>query len=108
MNYSSVKSLDWKTPVEKLQGKTPDISMFQFRFWAPVWYYEPTAKFPAPNFLPAQHLDIASEHGDYFIYKFWTLPNNKWETDESWYGTLSLYDNVPTHFQELITQTRHL
>ena len=53
--------------------------MFQFGFWAPVWYYEPTAKFPAPNFLPARHLGIASEHGDYFTYKVWTLPDDKWE-----------------------------
>ena len=37
MNHSSVKSLDWKTPMEKLHGKTPDISMFRFGLWAPVW-----------------------------------------------------------------------
>ena len=65
--------------MEKLHRKTPDISMFRFGFWAPVWYYEPTAKFPAPNFLPARHLGIASKHGDYFTYKVWTLPGNKWE-----------------------------
>ena len=79
MNHSSVKSLDWKTPVEKLQGKTPDISMFRFGFWAPVWYYETTAKFLAPNYLPARHLEIASKDGDYFTYKVWNLPDNKWE-----------------------------
>ena len=39
MNHSSVKSLDWKTPMEKLHEKTPYISMFRFGFWAPVWYY---------------------------------------------------------------------
>ena len=44
-----------------------------------MWYYEPTAKFPAHNFLSAQHLGIASEHGDYFNYKVWTLPDEKWE-----------------------------
>ena len=65
--------------MEKLHGKTPDISMFRFGFWAPVWYYEPTAKFPVPKFLPAQHLGIASKHGDYFTYKVWTLPEEKWE-----------------------------
>ena len=59
--------------------KKTDIFMFRFGFWAPVWYYEPTAKFPAPNFLPASHLGIASEPGDYFTYKVWTLPYNKWE-----------------------------
>ena len=65
--------------MEKLHGTPPDIYMFRFGFWAPVWYYEPTAKFPAPNFLPARHLGIASEHGDYFTCKVWTLPDDKQE-----------------------------
>ena len=65
--------------MEKLHEKKPDISMFRFGFWASVWYYEPTAKFPAPNFLQARHLGIASKHGDYFTYKIWTLPDDKWE-----------------------------
>ena len=46
VNHSSVKSLDWKMPMEKLHGKPPNISMFLFGFWALVWYYEPTAKIP--------------------------------------------------------------
>ena len=79
LNHTSVKSLDWKTPISILLGNTPDISMFRFGFWSPVWYYEPTAKFPAPNFLPVMHIGIVSEHGDYFTYKVWTTPNNKWE-----------------------------
>ena len=65
--------------MEKLHGKPPDISMFRFGFWAPVWYYKPTAKSPAPKFLPARHLGITSEHDDYFAYKVWTLPDEKWE-----------------------------
>ena len=82
MNHSSVKSLDWKTPMEKLHGKPTNISMFRFGFWAPVWYYQPTAKFLAPNFLPARHLGIASKHGDYFTYKVCTLPDYKWENGQ--------------------------
>ena len=66
MNHSAVKSLDWKTPMEKLHETPPNISMFRFGFWAPVWYYEPTAKFLVTNFLPAQHLGIDSKHGKYF------------------------------------------
>ena len=65
--------------MEKLHGKTPDISMFRFGFWAPVWYYKPTKKFLAPNFLPSRHLGITYEHGNYFTYKVWTLPDDKWE-----------------------------
>ena len=77
MNHSSVKSLDWKTTMEKLHGNPPDISMFRFGFWAPVWYYEPTAKFLAPNVLTERCLDIASKNGNYFTYKVWTLPDDK-------------------------------
>ena len=65
--------------MEKLHRNPPDISMFRFGFWAAVWYYEPTAKFPALNFLSERHLCIASKHGDYFTYKVWTLPDDKWE-----------------------------
>ena len=46
LNHSAHKGLDWRTPVEKLTGNTPDISVFCFSFWQPVYYYEPTAKYP--------------------------------------------------------------
>jgi hypothetical protein len=65
--------------MEKMYGHTPDISMFRFRFWEPVWYYEPTAKYPAPNFLPGCFIGIAWDHGDAFTYKIWTTPNNNWK-----------------------------
>jgi hypothetical protein len=78
-NYSASKQLDWRTPIEKLQGYTPDISAFRFPFWRPVWYYEPTAKFPAPNFLPGRMVGIAWEHGDALSYRIWTTPNDDWE-----------------------------
>ena len=39
----------------------------------------PQQNYLAPNFLPARHLGIASEHGEYFTYKVWTLPDDKWE-----------------------------
>jgi hypothetical protein len=62
--------------MEKLHGHTPDISMFRFSFWEPVFYYEPTAKYPKPNFLPGRFVGIAWDHGDAFTYKIWTTPNN--------------------------------
>ena len=65
--------------MEILTGTTPDISMFRFRFWEPVWYYEPTARFPAPNFLPGRHIGIAWHHGDAFTYKIWTTPDGNWK-----------------------------
>jgi Reverse transcriptase (RNA-dependent DNA polymerase) len=64
--------------MEKLYGNTPDISMFRFTFWQPVRNYEPTAKYPTPNFLPRRFVGIAWNHGDAFTYKIWTCPDGDW------------------------------
>ena len=53
--------------------------MFCFLFWEPVQYYEPTAKYPETNFLPARHVSIAWKHGDAFTYKVLTTLDGKWE-----------------------------
>jgi hypothetical protein len=53
--------------------------MFRFKFWETVWYYEPTAKYPNPNFLPGRFAGIAWDHGDAFTYEVWTTPNDIWE-----------------------------
>ena len=79
LNHTAQKKLGYRTSMEKMFGHTPDISMFRFSFWEPVWYYEPTAKYPEPNFLPARHVGIAWKHGDAFTYKVWTTPDGKWE-----------------------------
>ena len=79
LNYSAQKELGYRTAMEKMYGNTLDISVFRFGFWETVWYYEPTAKFPKPNFLPARFVGIAWDHGDAFSYKVWTTPNGKWE-----------------------------
>ena len=36
-------------------------------------------RIPGAKFLPARHLGVVSEHGNYFTYKVWTLPDDKWE-----------------------------
>jgi hypothetical protein len=79
LNHTASKQLEWRTPRERHDGHTPDISMFRFQFWEPVWYYEPTAKYPSPNFLPGRFIGIAWDHGDAFTYEIWTTPNNIWE-----------------------------
>jgi hypothetical protein len=79
LNHTATKKLHWRTPKERHDGHTPDISMFRFRFWEPVWYYEPTAKYPAPNFLPGRFVGIAWDHGDALTYMIWTTPENVWE-----------------------------
>jgi hypothetical protein len=79
LNHTAKKSLDYRTAMEKMYGTTPDISMFRFKFWETVWYYEPTAKYPQPNFLPGRFVGIAWDHGDGFTYLIWTTPKNNWE-----------------------------
>jgi hypothetical protein len=45
LNHSAHKGLNWRTPIEKLNGWTPDISVFRFSFfWQAIYCYEPTAK----------------------------------------------------------------
>ncbi len=45
LNHTAHQQLDWKTPSELLNGVTPDISVFRFAFFEPIWYYEPAAKY---------------------------------------------------------------
>jgi hypothetical protein len=74
LNHTAQKELDYRTAMEKMYGNKPDISMFQFRFWETVWYFKPTAKFPASNFIPGRFVGIAWDCGDSFTYKIWTTP----------------------------------
>ena len=39
LNRTATPSLGWKTPLEVLDGDTPDISaILQYQFWEPVYY----------------------------------------------------------------------
>ena len=39
LNRKTTPSLNWKTPLEALDGDTPDISaILQYQFWEPVYY----------------------------------------------------------------------
>lgn len=53
------RSLEWSTPHERHWGARPDISMFRFTFWQPVWYYQPRQSFPKPKMLKGRFLGIA-------------------------------------------------
>ena len=79
LNHTAQQHLDWRTPTELLNGQTPDISVFRFSFFEPVWYYEPTAKYPEPNFLPGFFVGIAWNHGDAFTYRIWTCPKGNYK-----------------------------
>jgi hypothetical protein len=74
VNHTSVERLNWKTPFEKLQGETPDISVFRFIFYEPIYYLDPIARFPHPNMLSGRFLGIAQTTGDSFT--FYVLTDN--------------------------------
>jgi hypothetical protein len=61
-------SLGWRTSQELHFGETPDISMFRFVFWCPVWYYAPRWSFPKSKMLPGRYLGIAQNTGDAFCF----------------------------------------
>jgi hypothetical protein len=61
------RKLGWRSPIERNEGVTPDISRFRFHFWEPIWYYEPS-KQPKDNLRKARWLGFADSAGDAFTY----------------------------------------
>mmetsp|Transcript_52228 Transcript_52228/g.78006 ORF Transcript_52228/g.78006 Transcript_52228/m.78006 type:complete len:1156 (-) Transcript_52228:781-4248(-) len=66
------RRLGWKTPHELHFHSTPDISVFRFVFWQPVWYHIPRSSFPHSKMLPGRFIGIATDTGDAFCYLIWT------------------------------------
>ena len=73
-NVSARRSLDWSTPHERHWGDRPDISVFRFVFWEPIWYYQPRQSFPRPKMLKGRFLGIAQNIGDAFCFLIYTEP----------------------------------
>jgi len=65
--YWHPKEKNWITHLEIATGNTPDISMFRFHFWEPVWYFEPT-KSPLDNWKKGRFLGFAETTGDLMTY----------------------------------------
>jgi Reverse transcriptase (RNA-dependent DNA polymerase) len=72
------RSLDWRTPHEAHWGDRPDISVFRFVFWEPIWYYHPRQAFPKPKMMKGRFLGVAQNIGDAFCFLILTQP----EADE--------------------------
>jgi hypothetical protein len=68
------RSLDWMTPHERHWGERPDISVFRFTFWEPIWYYAPRQSFPKPKMLKGRFLGVAPNVGDAFCFLVLTDP----------------------------------
>ena len=73
-NVTARRKLDWQCPQTLLDGHTTDISHFRYPFFADLWYYEPTRKFPEDPWLPCKFIGFADKCGDKFTYKIWTMP----------------------------------
>jgi hypothetical protein len=58
MNIVAKKCLNWKTPMERLTGKTSDLSIFRFRWWEPIWFLDSNAPF-FEHMRPGYYLSIA-------------------------------------------------
>jgi hypothetical protein len=66
-NILANRKLGWRSPIERNEGSTPDISRFRFHMWEPIWYYEPS-KQPKDNLRKARWLGFADSAGDEFTY----------------------------------------
>ena len=61
-------NLNWEIPHTLHFGDTPDISIFRFVFWSPMWYYAPSNSFPHSKMLPGRFIGIACNVGDMFCF----------------------------------------
>ena len=75
-NHVSRRSLKYKTPMEISNGHTPDISMFRFHFYEPLWYFDPKIKLPRSNLLKCRYLGLAESCGDAMTYYVLTEPDS--------------------------------
>jgi Reverse transcriptase (RNA-dependent DNA polymerase) len=66
LNRLSVKSLSWKTPIEMAFGQQPDVSaLIAFRWYEPVYYRQPTSKYPSTSKERLGRIvGVAEHHGD--------------------------------------------
>ncbi len=68
INHTAIRKLNWRTLHELLLGETPDVSVFRFAFYEPIYYHDPAQQFPAPNMLPGRFLGISRTTGDAFTF----------------------------------------
>ena len=75
-NKTSHEALGWKTPLEKRDGDTPDISeLLMFDFYQPVHFMDPSVPFPANKERTGRFVGFAQDIGDRLCYKIY-LPES--------------------------------
>ena len=58
-----------------IKGETPDISIFCFSWFSPVWFYASHLYFPTDRMRPVFILVIAHNVGDVFSYELLAVYN---------------------------------
>jgi hypothetical protein len=79
LNRTSVRSLQWKTPLEMLTGSTTDISpMLHFHFWEPVFFTKVDSSFPSESTEEkGNFVGIAESVGDAMTFKVISKESNR-------------------------------
>ena len=74
LNHTATESLKWKTPLEVVDGVTPDISsIIRFQFWEPIYYKDVESAFPSDSTeKAARFVGIAESVGHALTYKILT------------------------------------
>jgi hypothetical protein len=69
-NHTALGSLGFRTPMEALSGETPDISVFRYYFWEPVWFLQvPGARQKEQRWVKGRFLGVAWSVGDNMCYE---------------------------------------
>jgi hypothetical protein len=69
-NHTALGSLKDRTPMEALTGDTPDISVFRYYFWEPVWFMQiPGARQKEQRWVKGRFLGVAWSVGDNMCYE---------------------------------------
>ena len=79
LNRLACQSLQWRTPLEALEGSTPDISpLLHFSFWDPVYYKLDDSDFPSGSTKGrGRWVGIAENVGHAMTYKILTDDTKK-------------------------------
>ena len=72
-NHCASKILNWKTPIEKRHGYTPDISAFLlYQFWEPI-YYLVDEKTPNSKERKGHWMGVSHNVGDKLTHTIFTV-----------------------------------
>ena len=68
-NHRAHKSNNWRTPLQAVDGETPDISVFRFKFYEPIWFLHGPSQLATRKWVKGRFLGIAWNTGDQMCYR---------------------------------------